>query len=278
MYKIFNPLTGVYSEKIEQSKLQDAYNLIIEQIKNNVSVVYDNTPYKKLFSDFLMAKNYFCTYLGEQIHTTGTLSEYLNAGAYQTYYEHSVLTLETGDIGRYFFHKCDNRILAVKIKDKKITDFYIQTNGSSHLWDQFNPESMEQEAYYQLEDINGVNTEKKFLVDGTVHSEYITQGFSNMPEDFKTLVNNYPFVQSKNILMWGVKPYGKVITFLEDFSNLLDDELAINVQPQVKVVNENLLKEIKNSITVVKVQVDDSGNEVWINFDVSTLQGPYADV
>jgi hypothetical protein len=274
--KLYNPLTNEYTHELFLTDAKMVYRNLLKQIENSIPEYRLPFYYKKMYSDALVSQTYYNLYRNK------TAANHLVFDTDFTYAQSNV-NLETGHISRFFSCIINDKIYWTKIQNSKVTDLYewqstALGDGNTYEWVQWNPETLEPEAYYLNKTYGEINLEEhKFnLPSKELDSvSYFVSDYQSVPEEFKSLIKNFEFVKEENVICWGNKPYGKYITFLESEEFLEDDPLYY-VSNEEEIKNkENLhrisiINDIKSRISAIQNNTIDNNSE-WVSIDVNAV-------
>jgi hypothetical protein len=275
-YKVFNPVDSSHSGPLLKHEVKNVYNQVIDNVINTYTLPKVNTFHKKVFSDMLLAENYFNQLEGLPNITSSQLIEYLNSRDINidapVKYVSCALNLDNGEWSRYFAKDIMDGHYWVKIKQSKVTDLYewhseVLGKDEDYTWVQFNADTMEPESYYLTkiipneDGIDDVIEEKYNLPSRELYSTapVVSENYP-IPEDFQKLMKQYPQVIKTNVVQWGRKPYGRVITFLESEKFLEDDPLAADVEESF---TKDWCAPFIELVSITKIETMSDGTETW---------------
>lgn len=273
MFKVFNPLTGIYSEELEESAAKKLWITLIQEVTNSFQIkpsIVGRFAYKTEWANnFDIAWKFYCEKLNIEYYDLLAIEKpsYPKLCA-----SHSVFNTETRTKRSDTFMYLDDmqRMRHIKVHDGIVTDWYCYQyvlDDKLFEWVSFDTKTGTPIEVYERQD--EVTLVKRNL--NNPDAPKVTtklMPFSQMPIEVQEAVGD--FEHKDSIYAYSYKDYGLIVEYYDnpevDFSEWPDDKLF-----EYKNLQEQNLFEARQKavelVHVVSITKDSNGYETWTSAD-----------
>jgi hypothetical protein len=269
MFKIFNPLTGMYADAENETSAKDLWANTVAMTAahfTSVPVVQGRYRYDPDWAaDFDTAYAFYCT--KHEIAVTDVLA---SMGLSTLTYAHSVFNTTTGERWSNTFAYVDDsgKIFHIKVHNSQVTDWYVQKgeiDGQVYEWVAFDLSTGQPIEVY--EQTSPGTLQKRNLADSTAATvETHFMPLSEMPSQVIEAVADLPYKET--ITAYSEKTYGLIVEYAPPYvvpEEQWPSDIRFELANQREQALFNARVKARDLVTVVEVTTDELGQETWTN-------------
>lgn len=240
MYKVFDTLLGQYQDAGSIDEAKTLYEGVVNKFISSIQIPKEIPADSQIWNTQQEKANIFYKAFFS-MNIDGT-------------YAYSNFHLQTGKIINRCFVYGNNVLIKVSVADDSILEIYqLKKDEPNQLSVTYDLKTKEPVFKYFLE-------ENIFIKKDAITGEELARTFIGQPpEEFKSLLQNYPEIESK-VTQYGVKDYGYVVEFCEDIQTIPNpnyEQYAADVRNEARNRN-NVIIESADEAGLITTQVVDT--------------------
>ncbi len=272
MFKIFNPITGLYEIAKDEVSAKTLWSQIVNSTKMHFLITPSPIAGEYLYeqewvNDFKVAWKFYCEKLNK-VHTD-VLNE-LETIQLPLIASHAVYNISTeSKRSNTFMYFDDNaKPWHIKVLNGQVSDWYeymAELNGEQYEWVAYDLITGDPiEVYDRLDD---VTLSKRNLVNPDT-TKVITKlmPLEKMPQEIQDAVVNLEYKDT--IYAYSCKEYGLIVEYHPPCllpENTWPSDVRFEYTNLKEIATFEANRIAKDLVHVVKVEKDSEGNEVWLN-------------